>query len=116
MGRSNLPAAQVTQRDQFVAEGLRAQARADFAAAAQKFEQALKLDPHLAELEFQLGCCFLGLSNFPAGRAHLQLACDLDALPFRADSKINGIIRETGRRLAGPRVAFFDAAAALETN
>ncbi|HEY3914380.1 MAG TPA: tetratricopeptide repeat protein, partial [Verrucomicrobiae bacterium] len=42
-----------------------------------------------------------------------QKACDDDALPFRADSRINGIIRETGQAMASPNLVLCDAASLL---
>jgi tetratricopeptide (TPR) repeat protein len=48
-----------------------------------------------------------------AAREQFQRACDDDALAFRADSRINGIIRETGRQMAGPRLVLCDAADSL---
>jgi tetratricopeptide (TPR) repeat protein len=40
----------------------------------------------------------------------------VDALPFRADSRINGAIQKTGKQFAGDRLTCFDAAAALGKN
>jgi len=48
-----------------------------------------------------------------AAREQFQRACDDDALPFRADSRINGIIREIGRQMGGPGLVSCDAAASL---
>ncbi|MFZ0826682.1 MAG: tetratricopeptide repeat protein [Verrucomicrobiia bacterium] len=89
------------------------EAQGDFAAAAQQCEQAAQLDPQFPELQFRWGECLLALTNFAAAREHFQKACDDDALPFRADSRINGAIQKTGLALAGDRLKLFDAAAAL---
>jgi hypothetical protein len=45
--------------------------------------------------------CLMGLSNSAAARSHFEQARDEDALPFRADSRINSMITQTGSRLAG---------------
>ena len=53
---------------------------------------------------------------FPSARDHFQQACDDDALPFRADSRINGLIQQAGQAFSGPNLDLFDADGALETN
>jgi tetratricopeptide (TPR) repeat protein len=55
----------------------------------------------------------LQLTNYAGAREHLQLACDDDALPFRADSRINALIAVTGRQPADGKLVLFDAAAAM---
>ena len=113
---SNLPAADRAQFDRFYAEACSAEAQNNFAGAAQKFAQAAKLDPQFPELQYRWGECSLALNNFADARGHFQTACDVDALPFRADSRINGAIQKNGWQLAGDRLFFFDAAAVLATN
>jgi tetratricopeptide (TPR) repeat protein len=50
-------------------------------------------------------------SGDPAAAMEFQKACDDDTLPFRADSRINAIIRQTAREEAGAGLIFFDASA-----
>ena len=116
LANSNLPAADRAQFDKIYAEACSAEAQNNFAEAARKFADAARLDASFAELQYRWGQCLLQLTNLAAAREHLQLACDDDALPFRADSRINGIITRAGRQSAGGRLVLFDAAAALETN
>ena len=85
----------------------------DAAKTAALLKRALALDALSAENHFRLGHCQLALTNETEARAELAQARDLDALPFRADGRINRIIQEIGRRQAGPRVKVFDAEAAL---
>jgi tetratricopeptide (TPR) repeat protein len=68
---------------------------------------------HSAGVEYGNAESLLTHGDAAAAREQFQRACDDDALPFRADSRINGIIRETARRLAGPGLVLCDAAAAL---
>ena len=74
------------------------------------------MDPLFPELHYRWGECLLALTNFAAALEQFQTACDVDALPFRADSIINGAITRTGKQFAGDRLTLFDAAAALEKN
>jgi tetratricopeptide (TPR) repeat protein len=110
---SNLPPTDRAQFDQFLKDGVQAETQGNFAAAAQKFELAARLDPKVAELQFRWGKSLLQLTNYAAAREHLQLACDDDALPFRADSRINSIIRNEHKKTSGDSLILFDDDAAL---
>ncbi|MGO8674824.1 MAG: tetratricopeptide repeat protein [Limisphaerales bacterium] len=103
------------------AEASKAEEKSDFAGALKKLEAAARLDPTPAELQFRWGQCLLGLRsgtseqeaqgrNLQASaREHFERARDDDALPFRADSRINAIIREVGGEFAGAGLALCDA-------
>ena len=105
---SNLPAAERQRFDRIFAEGKSLQSQSNFPAAADRFIAALKLEPEFAEAHFRLGQCELALSNASAP-AEFQIACDTDALPFRADSRINAIIRQAAQTLRGEGLLFCDA-------
>jgi tetratricopeptide (TPR) repeat protein len=110
MVNSNLPPADRAKYDRCFAEGVQAESPGDYAAAVRNFAPAATLDPKVAELQFRWGECLLQLTNAVAARAHLQLACDGDALPFRADSRINAIIRKESEKADVANLHFFDAA------
>ncbi|MFO1514766.1 MAG: tetratricopeptide repeat protein [Verrucomicrobiota bacterium] len=101
------------QFDQLCADGLRASGQQEFPKAAGLFEQAARLDSKSAELQFTWGECELARTNWTAAREHFQLACDNDALPFRADSRINSAIRAEQEKFPGKSMIPFDAEAAL---
>jgi tetratricopeptide (TPR) repeat protein len=109
----NLAASERVQFDALVSDGCQAEAADNFAEASGKFEQALQMSPRCADVQFRLGKCLLGQTNLAPTREHLQLACDDDALPFRADSRINAALRKEGVGESGGRLKLFDAAAAL---
>jgi len=113
---SNLPAGQRAQVEQLLAEGTLLAKQTNLVEAVRRYEQAASLNPRAAELEFRLGESLLGLTNPAAARPHFQQACDLDALTFRADSKLNGIIVEAAQRLAAPRLTLFDAQADMASD
>ncbi len=81
--------------------------------AKQKSQQA---DPYSAQNQFGLARSALDRTNFAEARQHFELACDYDALPFRADSRINGIIAEAGRQFACPQLRLVNADEVLDTN
>ena len=113
MLNSNLPATDQAQFESLFAEAKALQASNHPAAAAQRFEQAARIEPHFAELQFRWAQCLLAATNTSAARDHFQQACDADALPFRADTRINGAIRTLAKELAGDGFVLCDAEAAL---
>jgi tetratricopeptide (TPR) repeat protein len=114
---ASLPSGSLTPADRGIceracAEGRAAEMNGDWKQAAGDFAGATAADPQLAEAQFREGECLLRLND--AGAAgRFQKACDCDALPFRADSRINGIIRETAAQMGGPDLVLCDAAASL---
>ena len=112
LANSNAPAADRAQFDQNFAAGQSLQSQSNFPAAAEKFTQAVALEPQFAEAHFRLAQCELELTN-PAAREQFQIACDTDALPFRADTRINAAIRQVAQQDAGDRLALCDAEQAL---
>jgi tetratricopeptide (TPR) repeat protein len=67
-------------------------------------------------LQYRWGESLLAGGHWAAAREHWQRACDADALPFRTDSRINGLIREEGRKRAQENLVLLDAATRLGTN
>jgi tetratricopeptide (TPR) repeat protein len=111
---ATLPASSVSTSDREQAESLLKQAGdevsgGDFSAAQKTYEQAAHLDGRDAGLQFGWGQCLLAEKDFANARIHLQLACDDDALPFRTDSRLNGLIQAAATRHQSSGVTFFDA-------
>jgi len=102
--------------EQLKKDGATAAALGRFGEACEKFAQAARLNAQDAELHFRWADCLARLTNGAAAREHYQLACDDDTLPFRADTRINGTIRQLAGQLAAPNLILLDAAAALGTN
>ncbi len=116
LANSNLPAADRSRFDSIYTEACQQEGQSNFATAAQLFGQAAKLDPQVAGLQYGWGTCLLAQTNFAAAREHLQSACDDDALPFRADSRINAAIRAERKKSGNDNLILFDAAASLASN
>ena len=93
------------------AQGTNAEAGGDLAQALTNYLAAAQLDSEFAEGQFRLGRCWLAMTNEADARRCFELARDNDALPFRADSRINRTIRETAAAFAGPGLRLADAAA-----
>ena len=87
----------LAQWTQFYQDGLAAQQAGKYDQAIASFRQADQLDDSFAETHYRLGQCLLDAGHDADATKEFNLACDDDTLRFRADSKINGIIR----RVAG---------------
>lgn len=92
-------------------QGVDEMAAGRHAAAAEAFRRAAELDDGRADLHFRLATCLWELGNFVSARQQFALARDLDALRFRADTRINDIVRQAATLHRGATLV--DAAAAL---
>ncbi len=82
--------------------GTQAQAAGHFGDALSAFGKAAAIDDDFAELAFQRARCKLELKYPVYAETDFRQACDFDALRFRADSRINEIIRQTAKAAATP--------------
>jgi len=107
--RARLDPLQQSQWEGEFRAGVQAQAGGNWPEAFKRFETAAAIDDHYAELQFRLGTCELALGRAADAQAHLSLARDYDTLRFRADSRLNELVRReaNGQRVNGVR--FFDA-------
>ena len=103
----SLPAADRLHFDQIFAEAKALQAQSNFLAAAGLLTEANTLDPQFAEAHFRLAQCELALTN-TAAPEQFQMACDMDALPFRADTRINTTIRQVAQQHTKDRLVLCD--------
>lgn len=85
----------------------------DWEGALEAYEAAVAIAPRHAESHFRLGRLCLRLGRTERARLALEQACDLDALPFRADSQIRSVCRAVAERFPGEKVRFLDARAVL---
>jgi tetratricopeptide (TPR) repeat protein len=111
--RPGLTAEELSRWDGFYQAGIRAQEAARDAAAVASFEQAAKLDDTFAGLRFRWGQCCLALGQDAEAAQQFGLACDLDVLRFRADGRINEIIRRTASKPDRKGVQLVDSETAV---
>ena len=112
LANSNLPPSDLQSFQKLYTEGLEFEKNGNPIEAVRKFEPAAHIDPSFAELKFRWAECLLRLTN-SAARTNFQLACDADALPFRADSRINTTIRRIAGEFSGKALRLSDAESAL---
>jgi len=109
----NLSPADRAQFDQLFTNAKQAMAQKESSNATEFFQRAARLDKKFAELQFRWGACLLAQTNPVGARERFQLACDNDALPFRADSRINAVIRAEPKLIENKDLILFDSAAAF---
>ncbi len=88
-------------------------AKGQWREAIAKYLEAEAIDDHFAELHFRLAESFLGAGDFGQAKKYYTLARDWDALQFRADSRMNQVIREVAGRDASGAVTLIDFESAL---
>jgi tetratricopeptide (TPR) repeat protein len=78
-----------------------------YSEALKLFLDASKIDDRYAELQFRIARSHWILGDYAAAKQHYEMARDLDTLRFRADSRINDIIRTVATG-SGPQVQLLD--------
>jgi len=96
--------------------GIARESAGDYLEALKQYAEAAAIDPQYAELHFRLGCCHLALTNSAQALREFELARDYDTLAFRADTRINQIIKDAADAYAGQGVYFLDADRMLAQN
>jgi tetratricopeptide (TPR) repeat protein len=99
--RVGLSGADCARFDELCAAGRAKASAGDYQAAMEQFSQAAKIDPDSANLEYWMGQCRLAAGQADKAREHLVRSRDLDALRVRADTKINDVLRQAGKRYDG---------------
>jgi tetratricopeptide (TPR) repeat protein len=77
--------------------GVEAEKNGQPAEAVVLYQKAAQIDDQFADLQFRWARCCLVLGREEEARRRLVFSRDLDALRFRADSRINEIIRQTAQ-------------------
>jgi tetratricopeptide (TPR) repeat protein len=94
--------------------GAQSSEQKDWDDAIAHFQAALAINPDYADTHFRLATAFENIGQFQQAKAHYQRALDLDALRFRADTRINEIVRRVAAGSDDDTVSFVDSAAAAE--
>lgn len=97
-----------------VEQGARLESTGACAGALSAYHAAEQIDNQYAELHFRIARCEWTSGDYAAAKQEYTRARDLDTLRFRADSRINEIIR-TVATSSGPNVQFLDAQSLFAT-
>ena len=105
---------QVNQWRELTRSGAQSSDTENWGQAVTHFQAALEIDPDYADTHFRLATAFENLGDFQEAKTHYERALDLDALRFRADTKINQIIQKVAASVESDTFSFVDSAAAFE--
>jgi len=111
-----LDAAQRAEWEILYGQGKALEAAGSYPAALNVYSNAAAIDSDFAELQFRIGACQLALTNPVQAKAAFERARDHDVLAVRADTRINGIIRDAAHGQTGGRVVLVDAAEVMAGN
>ncbi len=94
--------------------GIASEANGNLDDAVNRFKEAIAIDPDYADTHFRLASVLERKGDFDAAKLHYQKALDLDALRFRADTKINEIVGEVAHTSDKNAFSFVDSVEAFE--
>lgn len=101
LGVVNMPSLskeELAQWQAWMDEAAAAEEDLDWPAAITAYTKALTIDEGHAGLQYRLATCLWRTGHFGEASRHFFLARDCDTYHWRADSQINGIIREIANR------------------
>lgn len=107
---------QKAEWDGLYQQGIALESAGNYPDALECYTQAATIDPQYAELHFRAARCQLALTNSNQALHEFELARDDDTLAFRADGRINKIIKDSADGSANKGVYFLDAAGMLAQN
>jgi len=114
--RPNLGEADKVKWEELYNEGVSYEKAGDHADAAQRYLAAAEIDDSYADLQFRLGCCYWALADYEKARERYVRARELDTLRFRADTRVNEIIRSSVDNKTREGVYLVDAVKTFEKN
>jgi tetratricopeptide (TPR) repeat protein len=116
MHEAGLAENQKAEWDGLYQQGIALESAGDYQGALESYTRAAAIDPQYAELHFRAGRCQFALTNSDLALHEFEMARDDDTLAFRADSRINQIIKDSSDKPANRGVYFLDAARMLAQN
>ncbi|MBC8471048.1 MAG: tetratricopeptide repeat protein [Planctomycetes bacterium] len=114
--RSDLTPTEMKNWDDIYRQGVEFELTGDYADAIERYLEAAKIDDRYADLQFRLGRCYWVVAEYEKARTKYIRARELDTLRFRADSRINNIIRETANGRVAECIYLTDTTEVFEKN
>jgi len=102
--------------DEIYHQGAEHELAGDYAEAVERYLAAAQIDDCYADLQFRLGRCYWAMAEYDKAREKYIRALELDTLRFRADTRINKIIRDVARDKAAESIYLVDIASVFEKN
>ncbi|MHC4703163.1 MAG: tetratricopeptide repeat protein, partial [Planctomycetota bacterium] len=112
--RPDLTEAQLKEWDGIYAQGVEHESAGDYTEAVKRYLAAAEIDDRYADLHFRLGRCYWAKGEYDNATDRYIRALDLDTLRFRADTRINSIVRDVAGIGTDKGIYLADAAKAFE--
>ncbi len=94
-------------------QAVRLESNGRYDEALRYYLPAVQIDEQFAETHFRMGRCYWAIGKYKQAKDSYNRACYLDTLRFRAEERINEIIRSVAQK-AGKEVYFVDAVKACQ--
>jgi len=114
--RSDLTDEKKKSWNQLYQLGIQYEEDGDFSGAVERYLKAAEIDDRYADLQFRLGRSYWAMDEFDRSRERYILARELDTLRFRADNRINNIIRDIASDQTNEGVYLLDVVRIFEQN
>ncbi|MBN1805391.1 MAG: tetratricopeptide repeat protein [Sedimentisphaerales bacterium] len=114
--RPGLIPAEKEKWDDIYRQGTVLELKCDYAEAIERYLEAEKIDDSYADIQFRLGRCHWAIADYEKARERYIQARDLDTLRFRADTRINDIIRKAAAGGVAEGIYLTDATEIFEKN
>jgi tetratricopeptide (TPR) repeat protein len=111
--RPDLTDGQKAEWERFYQAAVDAEQAGKSSEAMEAYSQAARIDNQWADLQFRQGRLLWNANEFADSLQHFTLARDYDALRFRADTRINEIVRRSCANRLNKGIAFVDGDALL---
>lgn len=97
-------------------QGIEHETAGEYQRAIKNYQAAAEIDQTFADLQFRLGRSYWKTGEYETARQHYHKALQYDTLRFRADARINEIIRSVAEGKTNKGIYFADSIATLEEN
>ncbi len=114
--RPDLTPAQMKKWGDIYRQGAERELQGDYTGAIERYLEAVKIDDRYADLQFRLGRCYWAAAEYQKARERYIRARELDTLRFRADTRINNIIRNVVDSKAAEGIYLTDTIEVFEKN
>jgi tetratricopeptide (TPR) repeat protein len=114
--RPNLTDIEKKSWEELYQQGVAYESAGKYAEAVKRYLKAAEIDDSYADLQFRLGRCYWAMSEYDKARERYIRARELDTLRFRADNRINEIIRNVACDRTAEGVYLLDAVRTFEKN
>ena len=114
--RPDLTETEQKKWDDIYERGIEYESADNYTDAAKQYLEAAEIDGCYADLRFRMGRCYWEMGQYDNAKTRYVQARELDTLRFRADNRINEIIRNVAGGKTNDGVYFVDTVKIFEQN